>query len=49
MHTIDRSKNDKAPGLDGFTAEFYKFKRVLATKLCKLFNGCVSAKQIPSS
>lgn len=47
---IDGLTNNKVPGLDGFTAKFYKkFKTELAPKLCTLFNECLINKHIPPS
>lgn len=41
-------KTNLAPGLDGFTSEFYKmFKQVLVKWLWKLFNSCIQDKDIP--
>lgn len=47
--TIDGLKNNKAPGLDGLKAKFYKkFKNTLALKFCNL-NDCLIHRRIPPS
>lgn len=40
---VDRSPNNRSPGSDGFTSEFYKaFKHLLKTDLLKFFNDFFS-------
>lgn len=48
LQTIEELKLNKAPGPDGFTAEFYKkFKHLLAPKLCRLFASCLFLNKFP--
>jgi len=48
--SIDRLKNNKSPGTDGLTGEFYKcFAPKLAPFLLNVFNESISVGQLPPS
>lgn len=48
-HVISSLPNGKAPGPDGFFAEYYKsFSKTLNPYLCHIFNAAVSSGEFPS-
>ena len=49
-HALRQAKNDKSPGTDGLTDEFYKsFWQLLGKDLVQVFNHSFENKELPDS
>lgn len=50
IEAINSLKQNRAPGNDGLTGEFYKkFQEQLGTRLQRLFSACLIRNRIPNS